>query len=162
MNIRKEAVADHQPIRTLHVSCFETDDEANLVDRLRSDGDGVISLVALDKSKIIGHVMFSKMSAPFKALGLAPIGVAVDWRNQGIAARLIQTAITQATQDGWEAIFVLGDPHYYERFGFSVAHAVNFQSEFAGQFFMVMALQCGKLPTTTGVIEYAPAFNQLS
>ncbi len=105
--------------------------------------------------------MCSRMQAPFRALGLAPIAVLPEFRNQGIAAQLIRAAIDMAKSKGWEGIFLLGDPAYYQRFGFSVTDAVNFQSPYAGPYLMVLSIKGDVLPVQSGVIEYAPAFDQL-
>ncbi len=141
---------------------FPGQEEADLVCALRASGDAIISLVATGNDKIVGHIMLSRMKAPFKALGLAPLSVLADWRKQGIAANLVQNAIEVATTEGWRAIFVLGDPRYYRRFGFSVSNASGFQSIYAGPYFMVLSLQKEQLSIKTGVIEYAPPFSQLT
>lgn len=61
------------------------------MDRLRKDGDTVISLVAIEGRVLSGHVVFSKMAAPFRALGLGPVAVLPDCRRRGIAAALVNT-----------------------------------------------------------------------
>jgi putative acetyltransferase len=48
MIIRGEKPADLTAIRELVVAAFQRPDEAVLVDNLRSDGECVISLVAID------------------------------------------------------------------------------------------------------------------
>ena len=158
MIIRAESPDDYTEIRKLHLTAFPGPGEANLVDRLRADGDAIISLVATKNDALVGHVMFSRMSAPFKALGLAPVAVLPDWRRKGIAARLIEDGIKWARKDDWAAIFVLGKPGYYQRFGFSVAKAENFESPYAGPYLMALALQDNNLPAHSGRIDYAPAF----
>jgi len=37
---------------------------------------------------------------------------------------------------GWEAIFVVGDPAYYQRFGFRADEAAAFASPYAGLYLM--------------------------
>ena len=64
--------------------------------------------------------------------------------------------------DGWEAVFVLGDPAYYERFGFSVAAAAGFASPYAGPYFMALGLNDGIIAPRTGRLAYARAFQDLS
>jgi putative acetyltransferase len=129
------------------------------VDRLRGDGDAVISLVAIEERVLTGHVMFSRMSGPFSALGLGPVAVLLDWRKQGIAAALVRAGIRRATDNGWAGIFVLGGPNYYERFGFQSKHAEGFESPFAGPYFMALPLNNARLPTAVGRVDYAPAFS---
>jgi predicted N-acetyltransferase YhbS len=68
--VRAEQPADVAGIRRVVEAAFPKPLEAELVDRLRADGDSAISLVAVDNGKVVGHVQFSNMSAPFRALGL--------------------------------------------------------------------------------------------
>ncbi|ARS26178.1 GNAT family N-acetyltransferase [Sphingomonas sp. KC8] len=159
--IRPETAVDSAAIARLLESAFPADDEARLVDRLRADGDLTISLVAELAGNIVGHVALSPMTAPFRALGLAPVAVDEDYRRRGIAARLIELSLEQARQDGWAAVFVLGDPAYYTRFGFSVADAAGFACAYAGPHMMVLALDSRGLPVRAGDIAYAPAFAAL-
>ncbi len=140
MIIRPEKPSDHKQIRAVHIASFTTHGEADLVDRVRLDGDTKIFLVAEQHGEIIGHVMLSVMQAPFKALGLAPISVHLDHRQRGIAQTLIETALQQAKLEGWVGIFVLGDPKYYQRFGFSAAMAARFNSPYAGPYLMALCL----------------------
>ncbi len=166
MIIRVEKPSDQEHIRALHIASFPSCDEADLVDALRADGDAEISLVAEQRGDIIGHVMCSRMQAPFKALGLAPISVRSDNRQRSFAQRLIATALQQAKLEGWIGVFVLGDPEYYQRFGFSADMAAPFRSPYAGPYLMALsvqksALQEAALPVQTGTIHYAPAFAAL-
>lgn len=98
------------------------------------------------------------MTAPFPALGLAPVSVAPSHQRNGIGAALIRAAITAATDA--RAIFVLGEPDYYGRFDFDAACARDFASPYAGPYLQVLALG-GPLPVTTGRIDHAPAFADL-
>ena len=158
--VRPEAAEDRGATWALVAAAFPTAAEANLVDRLRADGDVVYSLVATDGGAIVGHVLFSQMTAPFRALGLAPVATAASHRRKGIAARLIEAGLARARADGWEGVFVLGDPAYYGRFGFDAALAAGFSSPYAGEHFMALTL--GRtLPTLTGAAAYAPAFADL-
>lgn len=131
------------------------------MEQLRDDGDGLISLVAITGDELVGHVMFSKMSAPFKALGLAPVATLESHRRQGIAAKLINAGLQQAKDEAWQAAFVLGDPNYYQRFGFDLELAEGFSSPYSGPYFMAMSLQDTGLPNLSGTVEYAKAFDGL-
>jgi putative acetyltransferase len=157
LKIRLEIPSDASGIHALLVEAFPTAAEADLVARLRADGDIVFSLVAEADDCLAGHVLFSRMTAPFRALGLAPVAVVSRWRGQGIAARLIQEGVARAGSAGWEAVFVLGDPAYYSRFGFDAASAAGFQSPYAGPYFMLRKL-AADLPVASGPVAYAPAF----
>ena len=157
MIIRDESPSDVKAIRHVIESAFGRTAEADLVDRLQADGDAVISLVAVDDDRLIGHVLFSKMEAQFPALGLAPVSVAPVRQRLGFGRQLISAGIERAAKTGWACVFVLGDPAYYTRFGFDATLASGFKSPYAGSYFMALALGLG-LSATTGVVEYAPAF----
>jgi putative acetyltransferase len=158
VTVRPERADDIAAIDTVIVRAFGRDDEARLVAQLRRDGDATISLVAVAGDAVIGHVLLSPMAAPFRALGLAPVSVAPAHQKQGIGAALVNAAIGQARQDGWSAIFELGDPTYYGRFGFRADLAAGFSSPYAGPHFMVLPL-ANALPVASGIVSYAAAFS---
>jgi putative acetyltransferase len=158
MIVAPEATEHHAAVRRLLVAAFPRPAEANLVARLRADGDAVIALVALEGTDVVGHVMLSRMTAPFRALGLAPLAVAAHCRRQGIACRLVAEAIGHAAAAGWDAIFVLGEPTYYRRFGFTAEDAAPFDSPYAGPNLMALILNANGPPTRPGRVDYAPAF----
>lgn len=162
MSIVPEAAAHHASVRALLLAAFPTGAEADLVDRLRADGDVAIARVALSGDDIVGHIVLSRMDAPFPALGLAPLAVRADRQGQAVGSRLIETALDEARAEGFDAVFVLGDPAYYGRFGFSAAAAEGFDSPYAGPFFMVVPLGRDALPVRTGRVAYAAAFADLA
>ena len=160
MIIRAETPEDRTAISSLIERAFGRADEARLVDDLRRDGDVSLSLVATEGRQIIGHVLLSRMTAPFSALGLAPLAVDENYRGRGVAAALIQAAIEEARAMQISAIFVLGNPTYYGRFGFRAHLAKGFVSPYAGPYLQVCPL-IDPLPETAGQIAYAPAFSRL-
>jgi putative acetyltransferase len=101
------------------------------------------------------------MAAPFPALALAPLSVAPARQRTGVGSALVREALQRATAEGaWRAVFVLGEPRYYERFGFSAAAASGFASSYAGEHFMGLALS-GPMPETSGELRHASAFSAL-
>lgn len=161
LEIRDETEADRPAIRAIHVAAFPGPDEAALVDRLRADGDLVLSLVAVESEGIVGHIAFSRMTAPFRALGLAPVAVRPDRQHRGTGGRLILAGLERARAGGWDCVFVLGDNAYYERFGFSCEAAEGFRSRYSGPHFMALALNSAPA-ATSGDAAYAPAFDALA
>jgi putative acetyltransferase len=161
MIVQAENSSHYAAVHTLHAEAFPSPAEANLVEQLRRDGDAILSLVAIEQTHVIAHVMFSKMSAPFRALGLAPVSVAPDRRRRGVAAALIHEGIAHAKATGWNGIFVLGNPAYYSRFGFRVDTAALFDSAYAGPHFMLLALDGAVIAAHSGRVDYAPAFSAL-
>lgn len=158
VTVRPEQAGDIEAIDDVVFCAFGREDEARLVAQLRRDGDATISLVAVVGDAVIGHVLLSPMAAPFPALGLAPVSVAPKHQKQGVGAALVNAAIAQARQDEWSAIFVLGDPVYYGRFGFRADLAAGFSSPYAGPHFMVLPLT-DALPVVSGKVSYAAAFS---
>ena len=157
LNIRDESPRDCKVIHEVVSSAFGQSAEAELVDQLRKAGDSVFSLVADEDGQIVGHVLLSRMRAPFPALALAPVSVIPTRQRRNIGSILVKMALDRARREGWTAIFVLGDPRYYERFGFDSEAAAGFSSPYAGQHFMVLALST-PLPATIGELHHAPAF----
>ena len=158
MDIRDEKYEDHHRVRALIEAAFGQSTEADLVDALRREGDAEIALVAIDGGEIVGHVMLSSMVAPARALGLAPVSVLPSYQGKGIGATLIQEGLRQAKARGWEAVFVVGRPEYYARFGFRTDIAKAFASPYAGPHFMALELVEGVLQGKCGKVAYAPAF----
>lgn len=143
------------------MEAFGQKEEANLVDMLRSAREAVLSLVALEDERITGHILFSRMVAPTQTLGLAPVSVRPDRQGSGIGSALIREGIVRARRSGWHAVFVLGEPEYYRRFGFHQELAANFSSPYAGPYFMAQELQEGGLGDGMGDATYASAFSRL-
>ncbi|MEI9980610.1 MAG: N-acetyltransferase [Edaphobacter sp.] len=160
IDVREESPHDWEAVYQVVSSAFGQLAEAELVKELRESGDSVISLVAEEDGQIVGHVLLSRMDAPFPALALAPISVLPTRQRSGIGSALIERAVNSARSKGWAAIFVLGDPNYYERFGFNGQAATGFASPYAGSHFMVLKLS-PSLPATTGELRHAPAFAAL-
>jgi putative acetyltransferase len=156
---RPERPGDRQAILEIHRAAFGGDVEPKLVDALHDSGDAEISLVAVADGEVIGHVLFSRLDAPLRALALAPVAVAPERQRQGVGSDLIGAGLCTAKQAGWQAVFVLGEPAYYTRFGFDVDAAKSFDCPYAGDYFM--ALFFIDSPITHGAITYPRPFQAL-
>lgn len=150
---------DHQAIRHVHETSFPTRGEADLVDRLRQSGRLAVSLVAEIEGRLVGHLALSPVTSPGgHGLGLAPVAVLPEFRRQGVARRLIERGL-EAEAD---YIVVLGDPAYYERFGFRPASLYGYSDTFGGgDAFQILELRPGGLPSQPGLVRYAPEFDEL-
>jgi putative acetyltransferase len=82
--IRDEKLADCEAVHELVAAAFQRPGEAVLINRLRSDDACAISLVAVEGDEIVGHVVFSRMTAPFLALGLGPVSVKPSHQRRAI------------------------------------------------------------------------------
>lgn len=158
--IRDERDNDCARIRAVICAAFAGRDEADLVDALRCDGDLALSLVADGSDGIVGYLAMSRLIAPTHGLALAPLAVAPASQRQGVGSLLVRTAMQRAHDLGCRMIFVLGDPAYYARFGFSPLEAANFTSPYSGPHFM--ATRLGAAPCPPGPVTYARAFSRLT
>ncbi|TCD13797.1 GNAT family N-acetyltransferase [Oricola cellulosilytica] len=140
---------------------FGQDAEANLVEKLLADETETLSMVAELDGRIIGHVLLSAVGGPERSLALAPLGVDPDWRDFLIGTELTRTAITAARERGWLSVFVLGDPVYYGRFGFTSALADCVTSPWQGPHLMALELVPGGLFGYRGPLRYPEAFDAL-
>lgn len=166
MKIRPTTHSDYSQIDSVIKTTFDSSEfghngEAKLVRALRIDNDAKIELVAVHNNIIAGHIMLSVMTAPIRALGLAPVSVLPKYQGQGIGGKLIQKSLELARNDQWQAIFLLGAPAYYSRFGFQTKLAQGFTSPFSGPYFMALEVEEGCLQGKTGTVNYAPAFSAL-
>jgi putative acetyltransferase len=158
MIVRPETPGDIAAIRVVEEAAFGQSAEARLVDDLRTAGDSIFSLVAVDNGTVVGHALFSRMKAPFPALALAPVAVLPERQRMGVGSRLISEGIARSEAAGWLGIFVLGDPAFYRRFGFDAGKASGFISPYAGPHLMALPLGRSELPANAGSIQHAPAF----
>jgi len=83
--IRYAKPSDHPAIRNVVAAAFERTDEADLVERLRADGDAMFELVDIDGESLVGHILFSRMWADSLNLyaALAPVSVRPDLQRSG-------------------------------------------------------------------------------
>ena len=130
--IRDETPRDEGAVRAVHRAAFPDEPVTRVVDDLRRSGDAAISLVVEHEANIIGHVMFSRLQAPMRAVVLSPLGVLPDFQGRGIGSALVRAGLERARQDHWQAVFLVGSPVYYGRFGFSAAAAAGYTSPYYG------------------------------
>lgn len=134
------------------------------MDLLRDAGRLSASLVAEVDGAVVGHVAFSPVTVGSGAVGagLAPLAVLPSHRRRGVGSALVRAGL-QACRDaglGWAV--VLGEPHYYGRFGFRAAPALGLTDEYGGgDAFQAVELTPGSLPIDAGLVRYAPEFSSL-
>ena len=162
--MRIEQPADAPQIRDLLEASFPGLGEAILVDRLRSDGDLVLSLVAEDAGVVIGYIAFSRIKVeggetPFSAVALAPLAVYPDYQSQGVATRLVREGHACLAALGETLCVVVGEPQYYGRFGYSNRRVAGFACEYQSPY--LMGLSFGAAPWE-GRLVYSPAFATLA
>ncbi|MEN8170633.1 MAG: N-acetyltransferase [Pseudomonadota bacterium] len=168
MNVRKEQPSDIEKIWEVNSEAFETEVEANLVDALRSSGCAYISLVAETEHKVVGHILFTPVELSgyenkLKIMGLAPMAVLSQYQNQGIGSKLVKAGLEYCQSLGYDAVVVLGHPHYYPKFGFipSVKYGIKSEYEVPDEVFMILELIPESLKNHRGVIKYREAFSSV-
>ena len=164
VTLRSEAADDAGAVRTVLIEAFGGPSEARLVERLRRDGDIVLALVATEPAEgVIGYVSFVRLqiTPPGGAPGiaLAPLAVATSHQRRGIGSTLVRAGIHRLTADREQIVFVLGDPAFYRRFGFSLQHARGFASPYQGPHFMALRLAANA--PSRGQVCYPAAFEDL-
>ena len=109
MRIRKERSKDQSSIYALHSAAFERKDEAEVVNELREEVEPLISLVATEGSKIVGHILFSPVSVQQKGniMGLAPMAVLPHFQARGIGSLLVEKGLEQCQESNIGAVVVL-------------------------------------------------------
>lgn len=164
LEIRAEIAGDAPFVHAVNVSAFPTRDEADLVDVLRDNADPVISLVAVQDGRIVGHIMFSpvelRSNRDLKIMGLGPMAVSPDEQSRGIGARLVSEGLVRCKDTGAGAVVVLGHPTYYPRFGFAPASERNIRCEYdvPDDTFMIIELTKDYLSGAEGIVRYHEAF----
>jgi len=126
MIIRDETAADIDAISEVTVDAFQhlavsNHTEQFIIHALRRADVLTISLVAEVGEKVIGHVAFSPVTISDGSVGwygLGPVAVSPDYQRQGIGQALINEGLSRLKVMGAEGCVLVGDPGYYQRFGF--------------------------------------------
>ena len=158
LTIRPSRLEDQPAILGVERKAFGRGAEARLVDQLIPAPCETISLVAECDGRIVGHVLLTEIGAPVRSMALAPLAVLAEYREMLVGSSLVRAAIEAARSGDYDAIFVLGDVLYYERFGFSGKLADPFSVRWQGRHFMALELKEGALKGRSGKLEYPEAF----
>jgi putative acetyltransferase len=126
MIIRSEMESDVEVIFNVTISAFKNhpyshQTEQFIIDALRAAGALTISLVAEVGGKVVGHIAFSPVTISDGShdwYGVGPVSVLPEFQKQGIGKSLIQEGLSLLKAAGAKGCVLVGDPQYYERFGF--------------------------------------------
>lgn len=128
MVLREATTADRTALLHVHRLAFGQDEESVLVESLLADPSAqpVISLLAEEQGGLLGHVLFTKVNLlgpeqPPAASILAPLAVVPSAQRSGVGRRLIERGCELLADRGVQLLFVLGDPRYYTKRGFTPA-----------------------------------------
>jgi putative acetyltransferase len=94
--------------------------ESILVDFIFNSGEEYWAWVSEDQSQLTGVVVYTLAFRDGVAIGyhLAPVAVHPDFQRRRVGSDLIKTTLNLPPISA-ASVFVLGDPAYYERFGFA-------------------------------------------
>lgn len=162
MLIRPEAPTDLDAIHELTWIAFKpmpysAGTEADIIRRLRADGDLTISLVAEEDGEVVGHVAFSPVSIDGRHdgwFGLGPISVKPERQRQGIGKALIAAGLKLLGARGASGCALIGNPEVYGHAGF-VSDGKLTYADVDGRYVQRLILR-GSAPS--GALTFAPAF----
>ncbi len=163
MGIRLEESADRSALYAIYSAAFGQLAEADLVQAMHDDGDLILSLIAFADGPI-GHIAFSRLTLhetpSIKAAVLAPLAVAPSFQKRGIGAALVEDSLKRLAGRHYDLVLVLGEPHYYSRFGFMPRLAERLKTPYDGPYLQGLALS-DKGKDARGSVSYAQAFAEL-
>ncbi len=161
--IRHERISDIGTIAQLTEAAFldmaySSHTEQFIIDALRRSGQLSVSLVAVEGDAIVGHVAVSPVTLSSGAGGwfvLGPISVWPAHQRRGIGSLLMHAALDALRQRSAAGCVLVGDPAYYERFGFRTPPGLSMPGV-PQEYFMAVAF-AGDPPD--GEVMHHEAFN---
>lgn len=124
MLIRGEDASDEVAISQVITDAMRrlaqaTGTEASIVDALRAADALILSLVAVERGKIIGYLAASpaQIGEDMDWVLIGPVAVQPERHRQGIGSRLMAEALRRLRTTA-SGTALVGDPAYYSRFGF--------------------------------------------
>lgn len=168
ISIRSESKEDIQKIYLIHKQAFGQENESALIDALRETSlyDPKLSLLAIIDEKPVGHILFYPLTVEttngfINTLGLVPLGVITEFQKQGVGTKLVEEGIKVAKSFGYTSVFVVGNPHYYQRFGFELVKGITNNIHEPNDRVMFLELEKDSLKNVQGVLHYPKEFEGL-
>jgi putative acetyltransferase len=163
ITIRDETEADINAIAEVTQKAFETlaiskHTEEFIIKALREANVLVISLVAEADEKVVGHIAFSAVTISDESsgwYGLGPVSVLPEFQRQSIGKSLIYKGLSSLRALGAKGCVLVGDPGYYERFGFRSPSNMVVEGV-PQQYFLALPLEENK---SHGTVVFHKAFN---
>jgi putative acetyltransferase len=128
IEIRESLSRDVISIEKLYPDAFPDEDLLPLVRALLGEGPSVLSLVGIIDRALAGHVIFTTcgiVGSTDKVSLLGPLAVASAWQRRGVGGALVRAGLQRLENSGVIQVYVLGDPAYYQRFGFAPEAGVS-------------------------------------
>ncbi|MFD3686689.1 GNAT family N-acetyltransferase [Nocardiopsis sp. NPDC058631] len=162
-NTRVETDTDTAAVRAINAAAFDTTDEADLVDALRTDPSWIegLSIVSTTPDGApVGYALLTRCHVGgVPALCLAPCAVLPEHQRTGAGSAAVRAALEAARYQGERFVIVLGHPAYYPRFGFVRAstHGIGLSIEVPDEALMALTLDEDH-PLPSGTVRYAAPF----
>jgi len=168
VEVRFERPIDIDEVRLLNDKAFGQLLEGRIVDNLRKSCNRILSLVAISKNKVVGHIMFSPVTIEtqegvIEGMGLAPMAVLPELQNQGIGSILVKEGLRIIRNTSCPFVIVIGHEKYYPRFGFQRASKYGLKSQWKGvpdEAFMAMILKDSVMKGVSGIVKYRDEFDE--
>lgn len=135
MPIRPETPGDYAAITHILQVAFadhpySRQTEHLIVEALRADNALTLGLVAEEAGRVVGHVAFSpvEIGSGGRWFALGPIAVLPERQRQGIGKSLVEVGLAAVRQLGGDGCVLVGDPAYYQRFGFRRCPSIQMTS----------------------------------
>jgi putative acetyltransferase len=98
-------------------------------------------------------------SPPWRSV---PTLIRPDAQGKGVGTALVRAALAECPRLGWKAVFLLGDPGYYSRFGFelSAPRGLHYESEAFDSAFQFLETTHGSLEGCRGWVRFNNAFDE--
>ncbi|WP_416797779.1 GNAT family N-acetyltransferase [Ciceribacter azotifigens] len=162
MILRPERPGDEAVIGAVTAAAFEghphsDGSEPRIIERLRAAGVLTLSLVAEEEGEVVGHVAFSPVTFSGGEqgwFGLGPISVRPDRQGQGIGSNLVREGLRRLQEDGAMGCVLVGEPAYYQRFGFSTEHDLTTPGV-PREYLLALPLND---PVPSGIVAFHPGF----
>lgn len=129
MEILSSQAFDSEEIQQVFVESFadaEGPEEGavigNLVEVLMetTPAEDIIGFVAVDGSKIVGCIFFTRMTFEAAITGfiLSPVAVVSTYQGRGVGQQLINHGLAKLKDKNIEMVLTYGDPAFYSKVGF--------------------------------------------
>lgn len=117
--ITPELPSDRAAVEALVLAAFGPGRYAKTAERIREHARMTLGLVARDGDRIVGSVhLWAVKVGEVSAVFLGPITVDATCRKGGLGGDLVAACIEAARQEAVGGVLLVGDPPYFERFGF--------------------------------------------
>eukprot|EP01138_Halocafeteria_seosinensis_P000346 gb/GECG01000358.1/.p1 GENE.gb/GECG01000358.1/~~gb/GECG01000358.1/.p1 ORF type:complete len:176 (+),score=14.24 gb/GECG01000358.1/:1-528(+) len=167
ITVRDERDGDAHEIEVVTQEAFReviysSHTEHHIINHLRESENLTVSLVAEDpeQNAVVGHVAVSPVQindgiGAGTWYGLGPVAVKPGYQKRGIGSRLVEQVLQRLRDLGASGCVVLGNPNFYQRFGFRREPSLGLAGAPAAYFQAVVF--DGVVPK--GMVTYHESFN---